>query len=41
MEKISMDYYGTKNYKNEIAKLNEMQSTDVLPVGKVLVLKNR
>ncbi len=41
MEKISMDYYGTKNYKNEIAQLNEMQSTDVLPVGKVLVLKNR
>lgn len=41
IEKISMEYYRNKNYKNEILNLNEMKSNDILPVGKVLVLKKR
>ena len=41
IEKISMMYYKTMNYKNEILDLNELRSTDELPVGKVLVLKKR
>lgn len=41
IDSISKMYYGTPNYKNEILKLNEMKSTDILPVGKVLVLKKR
>lgn len=38
---ISMEYYRTNNYANEIASLNEMKSTDILSAGKVLVLKKR
>lgn len=41
IEKISLAHYGTVSYKNEIFKLNEMKSSDVLPVGKVLVLRRR
>ncbi|WP_313756432.1 LysM domain-containing protein [Tissierella sp.] len=41
MEKISMEYYNTNKYKDEILKLNEMKSTDSLPAGKILVLKKR
>ncbi len=41
IESISIKYYGSNKYKNEILKLNEMKSSDTLPVGKVLVLKKR
>lgn len=41
IEKISLAHYGTINYRNEILKLNEMKASDVLPVGKVLVLRRR
>lgn len=41
IESISIEYYGTKSYTNEILKLNEMKAGDILPVGKVLVLKKR
>ncbi|MBU5254900.1 LysM peptidoglycan-binding domain-containing protein [Tissierella praeacuta] len=41
IEKISMEYYNTNKYKDEILKLNEMKSTDSLPAGKILVLKKR
>lgn len=41
IESISRLYYGTPNYKNEILRLNEMKASDVLPIGKVLVLKKR
>ena len=41
IEKISLAHYGTTNYKAEILKLNEMKASDVLPVGKVLVLRRR
>ncbi|MDR7856127.1 LysM domain-containing protein [Tissierella sp.] len=40
-EKISMEYYGSKKYVNEILKLNEISGLDIIPVGKVLVLKKR
>ncbi len=39
LEKISENYYGVKTYKDEIRKLNELKTGDILPVGKVLVLK--
>lgn len=39
IEKISEKYYGSKLRKNEIMKLNEIKAGDILPVGKVLVLK--
>lgn len=38
---IGMEYYGTSNYKDEIFKLNEIKPGELLPVGKVLVLKKR
>ena len=38
---ISRAYYGTVNYKNEILRLNEMKASDILEVGKVLVLRRR
>ncbi len=41
IEKISMAHYGTVNYKKEILRLNEMKASDVLIVGKVLVLRRR
>lgn len=41
IEGISIKYYGSNKYKNEILKLNEMKASDTLPVGKVLVLKKR
>ncbi|MCK9442987.1 MAG: LysM domain-containing protein [Tissierellaceae bacterium] len=41
IESISREYYGTDSYMNEILKLNEMKAGDILPVGKVLVLKRR
>lgn len=41
IEGISMTYYGSKSFKNEILKLNEMKAGDILTVGKVLVLKKR
>lgn len=41
IESISRAYYGTTNYKSEILRLNEMKASDVLPVGKVLVLRKR
>ena len=41
IENISLAYYGTVNYKNEILRLNEMKASDILPVGKVLVLRKR
>lgn len=41
IESISIKYYGSNKYKNEILKLNEMKASDTLPVGKVLVLKKR
>ena len=40
-EKISIKYYGTNIYKNEILKLNEIKLGGLLPIGKVLVLKRR
>ena len=40
-ESISIKYYGSNKYKNEILKLNEMKASDTLPIGKVLVLKKR
>lgn len=39
IENISIAYYGTDNYKNEILRLNEMKAGDILTLGKVLVLK--
>ncbi|WP_353095902.1 LysM domain-containing protein [Tissierella praeacuta] len=39
LEKISMEYYDTNRYTNDILKLNEMKSSDELYVGKILVLK--
>lgn len=39
IEKISMKYYGTIDYGNEILRLNEMKSGDILDCGRVLVLK--
>lgn len=41
IETISMKYYKTKSYKNEILKLNELSDLDIIPVGKVLILKKR
>ena len=41
VEEISMLYYGTSNYKNEIFKLNEIKAGDILVTGRVLVLKKR
>ena len=41
VEGISMTYYGTNIYKNEIMKLNEIKAGEILTVGKVLVLKKR
>lgn len=40
-ERISKLYYGTDKHKNEILQLNEMKIGDVLPLGKILVLKKR
>lgn len=41
IEGISLAYYGTTSYKAEILRLNEMKASDVLPVGKILVLRRR
>lgn len=41
IERISLAHYGTVNFKKEILKLNEMKASDVLFVGKVLVLRRR
>lgn len=41
LENISQRYYGTKNYKSEIIELNDIQSGDILPAGKVIVMKRR
>ncbi len=41
IEGISKKFYGTNIYKNEIMKLNEIKPGEILPVGKVLVLKKR
>lgn len=41
IEGISMLYYATSKYKNEILRLNEMKTGDIITVGKVLVLKRR
>lgn len=38
---ISRKYYGTGSYSNEILRLNDMKSGDVLSVGKILVLRKR
>ena len=38
---ISMKYYGTGSYKDEILKLNDMKSEDVLRAGKILILRKR
>ena len=38
---ISQKIYGTISYKNEIMKNNSLTASDVLPVGKVLVLVKR
>lgn len=38
---ISESIYGSNRYKNEIMELNEIKPGDVLPVGKVLVLRRR
>lgn len=38
---ISVKFYGTESYKNEILKNNELRAEDVLPVGKILVLVKR
>ncbi|WFA09679.1 LysM domain-containing protein [Tissierella sp. Yu-01] len=38
---ISMKFYGTIAYKNEIIKNNSLTTGDTLPVGKVLVLIRR
>ena len=39
IEGISRDYYRTIVYKDEIMRLNEIKPGDILPVGKILVLK--
>lgn len=39
--KISESIYGTDKYKNEIMELNEIKPGELLPVGKVLVLRRR
>lgn len=41
IEGISRAYYGNVGFKNEIMGLNEMKPGDILPVGKILVLKKR
>lgn len=39
LESISQRYYGSKDYVNEIRKLNEFKAGDILSVEKVLILK--
>lgn len=39
LDNISERYYGSKMYNEEIRKLNEINSGEILQVGKVLVLK--
>ncbi len=39
ISEISRKMYGTMSYKNEIMQLNDIRAGEVLPVGKVLVLK--
>ncbi len=41
IDDISLAYYGNVNYKTEILRLNEMKPSDVLQVGKILVLRKR
>jgi len=36
---ISLKFYGTSKYMNEILRLNNMNITDILPVGKLLKLR--
>lgn len=38
---ISRKFYGDLKYKNEIMSLNDIRTEDILPVGKVLVLRRR
>lgn len=38
---ISVKYYGTKNYANEIMQLNDIQEAEELKEGKILVLRKR
>lgn len=38
---ISRKIYGTPAYKNEIMELNGIKPGDILPVGKILVIKSR
>lgn len=40
IENISLKYYGTEKYKDEILKLNEMKTSEKLFIDKVLVLNN-
>lgn len=41
IESLSQRYYGKKDYKNEIMKLNDIKSGDMLYEGKILVLLRR
>lgn len=41
IEQISVKYYQSNRYKNEILKLNDLNEGEVLAVGRVLVLKKR
>lgn len=41
LEGLSQRYYGRKDYKNEIIKLNDINSGDGLTEGKILVLLRR
>lgn len=38
---ISVKFYGSERYKDEILKNNELKAQDVLPVGKILVMAKR
>lgn len=38
---ISVKFYGSERYRDEILKNNELRAQDVLPVGKILVMVKR
>ena len=41
IEKISVKYYQSNRYKNEILKLNDLNEGEIISIGRILVLKKR
>ncbi len=41
IEKISVKYYQSNRYKNEILKLNDLNEGEIISIGRILVLKRR